>query len=120
MKRVVSMVLKCKKLLEKVRNGGNQGEMIDSSLLNEAEIEIIKMVQARKFAAEIKPLRPRDFSSDGEGRLKGNSKISQLDPFLDEDGVLRVGGRLCKSYLNDDCKHPVLLTKQERVMLLVM
>ena len=54
--------------------------MIKRSLLKEAEIEIIKMVQARKFAAEIKSLRPRDCSSsDGEGRLKGNSKISQLE-----------------------------------------
>ena len=53
--------------------------MIKRSLLKEAEIEIIKIVQARKFAAEIKSLRPRDCSSDGEGRLKGNSKISQLE-----------------------------------------
>ena len=80
MKRVNAMVLRYKKLLKKVQKGESQGEMINSSLLKEAEIEIIKMVQARKFAAEIKSLRPRDCSSsDGEGRLKGNSKISQLE-----------------------------------------
>ena len=39
---------------------------------------------------------------------------------LDKDGVLRVGGRLCKSYLNDGCKRPVLLPKEERVTLLIM
>ena len=120
MKRVVAMVLRHKKLLKKVPKGECQGEMINGSLLKEEEIEIIKMVQAIKFAAEIKSLRPRDCSSDGEGRLKGNSKISQLDPFLDEDGVLSVGGRLCKSYLNVDCKHLVLLPKEERVTLLIM
>ena len=114
------MVLRYKKLLKKVQKGESQGEMVNSSLLNEAEIEIIKMVQARKFAAEIKSLRPRDCSSDGEGRLKGNSKASQFDPFLDEDGVLRVRGRLHKSYLNDDCKHPALLPKEERVTLFIM
>ena len=38
--------------------------MINSSLLKEAEIEIIKMVQAKKFASEIKSLRPRDCGSD--------------------------------------------------------
>ena len=97
MKKVVAMVLRYKKLLKKVQKGESQGEMINSSLLKEAEIEIIKMVQARKFAAEIKSLRPRDCSSDEEGRLNANSKVSQLDPFLDEDGVLRVGGRLYKS-----------------------
>ena len=34
--------------------------------------------------------------------------------------MLRVGGRLRKSYLNDDCKHPALLPKEERVTLLIM
>ena len=38
--------------------------MFNSSLVKEAEIEIIKMVQARKFATEIKSLRPRDCNSD--------------------------------------------------------
>ena len=90
MKKVVEMVLRYKKLLKEIQKGESQGEMINSSLLKEGEREIIKMVQARKFAAEIKSLRPRDCSSDGEGRLKGNSKVYQLDPFLDEDGVLCV------------------------------
>ena len=119
MKRVVAMVLRYKKFLKKDPKEESQGKMINSSLLKEAEIEIIKMVQARKFA-EIKSLRPRDCSSDGEGRLKGNSKVSQLDPFLDEDGVLCVGGRLHKSYFNGECKHPVLLPKEERVTLIIM
>ena len=74
MKRVVAVVLRYKKFIKKVPKGESQDEMISSSLLKEAEIEIIKMVHARKFAAEIKSLRPRDCSSDGEGRLKGNSK----------------------------------------------
>ena len=34
--------------------------------------------------------------------------------------MLCVGGRLCKSYLNDGCKHPVLLPKEERVTLFIM
>ena len=114
------MVLRYKKLLKKIQKGESQDEMINSSLLKEAEIEIIKMAQAIKFDARIKSLRPRDCSSDGKGRLKGNSKISQLDLFLDEDCVLCVGCRLRKSYLNDGCKHPVLLPKEERVTLHIM
>ena len=119
MKRVVAMVLRYKKFLKKDPKEESQVEMINSSLLKEADIQIIKMVQARKFAAEIKSLRPRD-CSDGEGILKRNSKIFQLDLFLDEDGVLGVGGRLHKSYFNDDYNHPVLLPKKERITLFVM
>ena len=89
MKRVIATVLRYKKLLKKIHIGKNQGKMIDSSLLKEAELDIIKMVQARKFAAEIKSLRTRDWNSDGESR----PKISQLDPFLDDNGVLYVGGK---------------------------
>ena len=96
MKRVVAMVLRYKKFLKKDPKEESQVEMINSSFLKEVEIEIIKMVQARKFAAEIKSLRPRDCSSDGKGILKRNSKIFQLDLFLDEDGVFHVGDRLRK------------------------
>ena len=34
--------------------------------------------------------------------------------------MLCVGVKLCKSYLNDGSKHPVLLPKEERVTLLIM
>ena len=34
--------------------------------------------------------------------------------------MLRLGGRLRKLYLNDDCKHPVLLPKEERITLLII
>ena len=44
--------------MKKIRNGESQGEMINNSLLKEAEIEIINLVQAREFAAEIKFLTP--------------------------------------------------------------
>ena len=36
----------------------------------------------------------------------GNLRISRLDPFLNKYDVLRVGGRLCESYLNNSCMHP--------------
>ena len=49
------MVLRCKKLLKKVQKGENQGEMANSTLLKEAEIEIIKMIQARKLVQKLSP-----------------------------------------------------------------
>ena len=51
MKRIVAMVLRYRKLSKKIQKGESQGEMINSSLPKEAGIEIIKMVQARNFAA---------------------------------------------------------------------
>ncbi|KAK9678935.1 hypothetical protein QE152_g40418 [Popillia japonica] len=37
------------------------------------------------------------------------SKILSLDPFVDTDGLLRVGGRLRRSQIPYDRRHPLLL-----------
>lgn len=44
--------------------------------------------------------------SKGEG---DKTKLSSLAPFLDSLGMLRVGGRLQNSPLNDEAKHPIIL-----------
>lgn len=44
----------------------------------------------------------------------------KLAPFIDEEGILRVGGRLRKSVLSFDAKHPILLPKDGRFTTLVI
>ncbi|XP_062716636.1 uncharacterized protein LOC115260563 [Aedes albopictus] len=41
--------------------------------------------------------------------VERSSPLHQLNPFLDENGVVRVGGRLQQSDLSYDNKHPILL-----------
>ena len=48
----------------------------------------------------------------GSRRLTRKCSISQLDPFIDESDVIRVGGRLQSSRISDDCKHPILLSRK--------
>ena len=45
----------------------------------------------------------------------GKCRITQLDQFIDESNVIRVGGRLQNSYISDDCKHPILLPRKGKV-----
>ena len=45
-----------------------------------------------------------------EVSLPSSSKISNLDPFIDENEVLRVGGRIKRSNLNTEYIHPILLS----------
>lgn len=71
--------------------------------LKETEMKIIKNVQSIYLEDEIARIR-------GKGHTK-KLKFTKLDPFLDEKGILRVGGRLTNSPLNFDQKHPVLLPK---------
>lgn len=69
--------------------------------LNQIENRLIKLIQAESFE-EIKNLEnKKDFDS--------KSCIKSLDPFLDENGILRVGGRLQQSTLTENEKHPIIL-----------
>ncbi|XP_051157423.1 uncharacterized protein LOC127279231 [Leptopilina boulardi] len=67
---------------------------------------VIKIIQRGTFSNEIKTLETK-------GRIDG--KLSTLNPFLDSDGILRVGGRLSKSNLTYNQKHPMLLPRNHNI-----
>ncbi|CAI6358169.1 unnamed protein product [Macrosiphum euphorbiae] len=43
--------------------------------------------------------------------VRTNSQLAGLNPFIDEKGILRVGGRLKHSEMAYDMKHPIILPK---------
>ena len=49
-----------------------------------------------------------------------SSTIKQLDPFLDCNGVISVGGRLRRSFLNELNKCAIILPKGEKVSNLIV
>ncbi|XP_075150935.1 uncharacterized protein LOC142225044 [Haematobia irritans] len=57
------------------------------------------------FAAEYKALKCNK-------NVPPSSKLYSLAPFMDSDGLIRVGGRLQNSYLNFDAQHPIIVPKQ--------
>ncbi|XP_076653517.1 uncharacterized protein LOC143359464 [Halictus rubicundus] len=65
-----------------------------------------------QFGNEIKCLQAKNTTS--------KCRIASLNPFLDEDAVLRVGGRLQKSDLPYDQKHPILLPSRHRLTDLII
>jgi hypothetical protein len=46
--------------------------------------------------------------------------IRRLAPFLDQNGIIRVGGRLSNSQLSFNAKHPALLPRSHRFSQLVI
>jgi len=70
--------------------------------LDEARRSLIRVFQAAHWKREL------NFLSKGEAMSKG-SLLIKLTPFLDTQGILRVGGRLKHSLLAYDAKHPVIL-----------
>mgnify|MGYP002717571259 CR=1 FL=1 len=74
---------------------------INADEIKEAEIRILRIGQATQFADVIKDLKNKNTTKQG--------KIANLIPFIDDDGLIRVGGRLQKSDLAFSQKHPILL-----------
>ncbi|GFQ92997.1 integrase catalytic domain-containing protein, partial [Trichonephila clavata] len=75
---------------------------LSASELDLAEIKLIRMAQREIFSAEIRNLHDHKI-------ILPNSKIKNLNPFLDRDGILRVGGRLGNSDLPYVAKYPAIL-----------
>ena len=88
--------------------------------MKEAKSIIIKMVQKRSFNDEFKWLKSMKDKTWVNKALCRRSKISSLNPFLDKDGIIHVGGRLDDSCIKNNCKHPMLLPKNGKVTTLII
>ena len=55
-------------------------------------------------------------SLKAEKEILKNSKILQFLPFIDQQGLIRAQGRIGKSQLNFETKHPILLHWKHRVV----
>ncbi|XP_076231248.1 uncharacterized protein LOC143177269 [Calliopsis andreniformis] len=74
---------------------------------------IIRTVQASTFSSDIQNLKANT-------ELHPKSKLLSLHPFLDDKGILRVGGRLRNSNLPFSQKHPILLPKNNHITELII
>ncbi|XP_045773302.1 uncharacterized protein LOC123872805 [Maniola jurtina] len=79
--------------------------------LNFVENAIIKDIQRVHFSDEITRLKNKKLPS---------KKLQRLAVFIDNDGILRIGGRLSKSDLPYEAKHPALLPKHDHAVNLII
>ena len=94
----------------------NQYILVNTQELKNAEIEIIRAVQSEEFQEEISLLHSDNTQQGSQDRfmkvVKKTSSLYRLDPFLDDNGLLRVGGRLKHADLTNAVKHPVILPRK--------
>ncbi|GFX68218.1 integrase catalytic domain-containing protein [Trichonephila clavipes] len=88
-------------------------DCISASEFDHVTKVLVKQVQLNEFLTEIKCLK------NGQPIPKG-SKISSLNVFLDEDEILRVGGRLKHSTLSEFQKHQMMLPKAHHLTDLII
>ena len=99
-------------------NSSSQRENRLSGPLSPHELEsamkiIVKLVQRQSFMVELK-----DLSKNSP--LQKKSSILSLTPFIDSEGLLRVGGRLRHSELPFCQKHPYILPREHHVSRLIV
>ncbi|KAL0829306.1 hypothetical protein ABMA28_004108 [Loxostege sticticalis] len=88
-----------------------QSNFLSSCELNKAMRLIIKYEQGNLYQLEIKCL------SD-QTPIKGSLK--PLSPFLDGDGIIRVGGRLNNAPISYAKQHPIILPKDSDITVLII
>jgi hypothetical protein len=102
LQRVLSYCLRfaenCRKPITKHTSPLKVSELERSILI------ILKNVQHQAFSTEIKEL-------EGGRQVSKKSRLISLNPFLDDSGLIRVGGRLRNSGAHSDVKHPIVLPK---------
>lgn len=96
--------------------------------LTQAMTVIVRATQKEEFKSELKQSRKATTNEDARQRgevitdkkLQRNTRLYRLDPFVDIDGVLRVGGRLRRAEFELGEKHPIILPRNDHVSRLVV
>ena len=86
------------------RSKGAQCGPLTAPEIQGAHFEILRGVQEESFDQEV-----RDIVSNGQ--VQKSSPLRNLTPFVDDQGLVRVGGSLSQSENLEDKKLPILLPK---------
>ncbi|XP_017482625.1 PREDICTED: uncharacterized protein LOC108371551 isoform X2 [Rhagoletis zephyria] len=70
---------------------------------------ILKYIQTKYFNKELSLL-------SGNKNLEKSSKLITLSPFLDKNGIIRVGGRLQEGNIPEEAKHPAVLPYEDTLV----
>ena len=82
--------------------------------IKDAQIQVMKSAQAESFGEEYSSLT-------SDKTLPCGSKLLVLKPRIDEDGLMRSGGRLENAeYLPHNVKYPIILPRKNWVVMLIM
>ncbi|GFU77525.1 integrase catalytic domain-containing protein [Trichonephila clavipes] len=86
---------------------------LDLGELKKAEQLLLKLVQKEEFKVEMNGIQ-------NSAMVPSNSRVKTLNPFIDSEGILRVGGRLKNSDINYNQKFPILLPSKHKLTYLIV
>lgn len=109
LQRIVALLLRFKNNARK--NSSKFTGVISSTEIHSATKTICLLVQALAFSSDIKALKQNKPCS---------KQLRSLSPYVDADGLIRVGGRLNNSCISTQAKHPTLLPKSHFISSLIV
>lgn len=95
------------------KEGRRREKHLSISEIEMSEIALIKLVQGESFPKDLNSLQRAQ-------QISQKSKLKMLSPFLDKNGIIRLGGRLKNSGLNYDIKHPIVLPTNHKFTQLII
>jgi hypothetical protein len=102
--RVIAYILRS---VNNLKNKTKNQKALSVEELEHVRLVVLKYIQSREFADEIRCIQKSN-------KLKFH-RLAKLDPFIDENGLLRVGGRLKHSLLAYESKFPILLPEKHHI-----
>ncbi|XP_037931335.1 uncharacterized protein LOC119666125 [Teleopsis dalmanni] len=112
LQRILSHILRFVKGTRRIQND-HSSNFLTPDDLDAAHQVIIKSIQYAEFKNEIKIMK-------SDGRINKSSALASLAPYIDNKGIIRVGGRLDAASLLYDAKHPMLLPYNDPIVKLIM
>ena len=111
--RLIRVIGYCKSFTSNCRNpkATSQSTILSTQDLDQALICCVKMVQQISYAQEMKNLMEQQEVS---------ATLKTLHPFIDKEGLLRVGGRLQQSMLPYQTMHQMILPSNHHFTKLVV
>ena len=109
-KRVIAWVIRfvdnCRVRKRKLRRSGGP---VTTQELDRAGTYWFSVMQHSHFRKEVEHVKHSKEAGVGESPVPSSSIISSLNPFLDDNGLLRVGGRQRNAKFSYNSRHPIIL-----------
>ncbi|XP_028166130.1 uncharacterized protein LOC114356935, partial [Ostrinia furnacalis] len=103
----------CRRFLKQKEYKDEINNTLTTEELEKSLLTCIKLIQEREFSEEIDSIKEKK-------EVKSRSCLKSLNPYLDDHGILRVGGRLRHANLDEDTKHPIILSNNNKLTSLVI
>lgn len=113
LKRICALCIRFgKNCLSRVKGvAGNFGPLSNQEL-HSALLTLLRLSQAESFSSELNNLQ-------NAIPISSKSKVLSLNPFLDDCGLIRVGGRLRNSLYDYEKKHPIIISPRHHLSKLI-